>query len=252
MVVVLRDVMAPRADARSGLRPEARGRQVWDSLINLLFPPHCGGCKASGSLWCNACQAGLRSICAPMCEKCGKPNVASRLCNSCRAHPLQIDFIRSVVIFQGTLRQAIHRFKYQRLSSLARPLGDLLAEYWVAHDLRADWITPVPLHAARQRDRGYNQAGLLAARLSQRVGVPMAAALLRRTRATAVQMELDAAQRRANVAGAFECDAPQVLNKRVVVIDDVCTTGATLDACAAALFQAGAASVFGLTLARTP
>ena len=187
-----------------------------------------------------------------MCAKCGEPNTPHRLCAKCREHPLQIDFIRSVVIFQGTLRQAVHHFKYQRLSSLADLFGDWLGDYWIENQLHADRIMPVPLHPARERERGYNQSGLLAKRLAKRVGVPVAEAGLQRIRATAVQMELDAAQRRLNVAGAFACVDPAVRQKRVAVIDDVCTTGATLDACAAALLQAGAASVFGLTLARTP
>ena len=237
---------------RDAQEVEARGRYIWNSLISLLFPPHCAGCGADGSLWCNVCQASLASIRAPMCVKCGQPNTPSQLCANCREHPLLIDCIRSAVIFQGTVRHAIHRFKYQRLAGLAEPFGDILADYWIEHGLSADWVMPVPLHPARQRERGYNQAGLLANRLAKRVGTAVSESGLRRTRVTAVQMELDAAQRRLNVAGAFECAEPQVRNKRVVMIDDVCTTGATLEACAAALFQAGAASVLGLTLARTP
>ena len=142
--------------------------------------------------------------------------------------------------------------KYQRLASLADLFGGWLGDYWIENELHADRIMPVPLHPARERERGYNQSGLLARRLSKRVGVPVAESGLQRIPATAVQMELDAAQRRLNVAGAFACVGPAVRQKRVAVIDDVCTTGATLDACAAALLQAGAASVFGLTLARTP
>jgi ComF family protein len=244
--------MLPSTVARGVLKPEARGQQLWNSLLDVLFPPHCAGCQADGSLRCETCQAGLKWVQPPLCLKCGEPNVPGQLCSKCREHPLQIEFIRSVVIFQGTLRHAIHRFKYQRLAGLARPFGDLLANFWVEHDLAVDRIMPVPLHPARQRDRGYNQAALLARRLAQRVGVSWSENGLRRTRATAVQMELDAAERRVNVAGAFECVEADLRGRRVVVIDDVCTTGATLDACAAALFQGGVASVFGLTLARTP
>ncbi|HET7376068.1 MAG TPA: ComF family protein [Anaerolineae bacterium] len=135
---------------------------------------------------------------------------------------------------------------------MAKPFGDLLARYWIENRFEADWIVPVPLHSARQRDRGYNQAALLAQRLSEQSHRPVIEQGLKRTRATAVQMELKAAERRKNVAGAFECRAAQIKDKRVAVIDDVCTTGATLEACAEALYQAGAASVFALTLARTP
>jgi ComF family protein len=157
-----------------------------------------------------------------------------------------------VALFEGSLRLAIHRFKYERLAAMAEPFGELLAEYWQAQQLTADWLIPVPLHPSREHDRGYNQSALLAERLSERVKVPVSARGLRRTRVTAVQMTLNAAQRRENVAGAFKCVEPRVRGARVVIIDDVGTTGATLEACAEAVLQAGAASVMGLTLARTP
>jgi ComF family protein len=227
-------------------------RSLWNNFIDVLFPPHCGGCRAGGSLWCDSCQSKLAFIREPLCAKCGEPNTSSRLCSKCRQHPLKIEFIRAVVIFQGTIRDAIHRFKYERLSSLAGPFGDLLAQYWIDNNLQADWLVPVPLHSARQRDRGYNQSALLARRLSDRTQTPTIGQALKRIRITAVQMELDAAERRKNVAGAFECVDRRIKDKRVCIIDDVCTTGATLDACAEAVYQAGAASVFALTLARTP
>jgi ComF family protein len=164
---------------------------------------------------------------------------------------LRLASIRSAAVFTGPLREGIHRFKYQRLSSLKDPFSALLADCWRTLILQADWLTPVPLHPARERERGYNQSDLLAQGLSRQVGVPSLARALRRTRHTAMQMQLNALERKQNVAGAFDCADPRVRGARVVVIDDVCTTGATLDACAVALLKAGAASVMGLTLART-
>jgi ComF family protein len=243
--------MNPRSAVSGSSQVVQLGRHAWRGLVHALFPPRCGGCQAEGCLWCDACQARLVYVLPPMCDKCGEPNVAG-LCVNCRAQPLRIEIIRSVAIFHGPLRHAIHRFKYERLAGLAAPFGDLLADFWLAHDLHADWIVPVPLHPARQRERGYNQSELLADRLAQRIGVPLARSGLQRIRVTAVQMELNAAQRKVNVAGAFECAERQVRGRRVAIIDDVCTTGATLDACAAAVLKAGAASALGLTLARTP
>ncbi len=231
---------------------QRRGQQVWSALIDLLFPPRCGGCQAAGSLWCEACRAAVKPIVPPWCEKCGEPFVTERLCANCRAYPLEIEKIRSVAVFDGVLRQAIHRFKYQRVSSLAEPFGNMLADYWRAEQLAADWLIPVPLHPSRERDRGYNQSELLARQLARRVNVPVRRNGLRRTRATAVQMTLNAVQRRENVVGAFECVEARVRGMRVVIVDDVSTTGATLDACAQAVLKAGAVSVMGLTLARTP
>jgi ComF family protein len=244
--------MASPGSVRGFALLQQRGWQAWSSFIDLLFPPKCGGCQTAGSLWCETCRAAVTPIEPPWCEKCGEPFVADRLCANCRAHPLEIEKIRSVALFDGVLRQAIHRFKYERLAGLAEPFGEMLADYWRAELLTADWLIPVPLHPSRERDRGYNQSELLARQLARRVNVPISSKGLRRTRATAVQMTLNAAQRRENVAGAFECVEPRARGARVMVIDDVGTTGATLDACAQAVLKAGAASVMGLTLARTP
>lgn len=244
--------MASPGSRRGTLRFRQIGGQAWGRLIDLLFPPQCGGCRTPGSLWCEACRAAVQPIVPPWCDQCGQPFVTDRLCASCRAHPLVIEKIRSVALFDGVLREAIHQFKYQRLSSLAEPFGELLADYWRAEQLAADWLIPVPLHPSRERDRGYNQSELLARGLARRVKAPVSSTGLRRTRVTAVQMTLNAAQRRENVAGAFECGEARVRGARVVLIDDVGTTGATLDACAQAVLKAGAASVMGLTLARTP
>jgi ComF family protein len=244
--------MAWPSSMRGTARLRQQGWQAWSRFIDFLFPPRCGGCQAAGSLWCVACQAAVQPIEPPWCEKCGEPFVTDRLCANCRAHPLVIEKIRSVALFDGVLRQAIHRFKYERQAALAEPFGEMLAVYWLKEQLAADWLIPVPLHPSREHDRGYNQSELLARQLARRVGVSVSSKGLRRTRATAVQMTLNAAQRRENVAGAFDCIEGGVRGARVVIIDDVGTTGATLDACAQAVLRAGAVSVMGLTLARTP
>ncbi len=244
--------MASQSEWRGFAQLQQQGRQAWEQFTNLLFPPRCGGCYTAGSLWCGQCRAAVKPVDPPWCEKCGEPNTPARLCSKCRVQPLRIEQIRSVALFLGPLRQGIHRFKYERLAGLAAPFGAMLADYWRAKQLTADWLIPVPLHPSRERDRGYNQSNLLAQRLAAQVGIPVSAKGLRRTRATAVQMELNAAQRKENVSGAFACADERVRGARVVIIDDVCTTGATLEACAVALLKTGAASVMGLTLARTP
>ena len=244
--------MATQSEGRGFSQLQQQGRQVWVQFTNLLFPPRCGGCCTTGSLWCETCRATIMPVEPPWCEKCGEPNTPARLCSKCRAQLLQIEQIRSVALFVGPLRQGIHRFKHEKLSSLADPFGAMLTDYWRANQLTADWLIPVPLHPSRERDRGYNQSNLLAQRLAAQVGVPVISKGLRRTRVTAVQMELNAAQRKENVSGAFACDDQRVRGARVIVIDDVCTTGATLEACAVALLKTGAVSVMGLTLARTP
>ncbi len=148
------------------------------------------------------------------------------------------------------LREAVHRLKYNGCTALAEPLGDLMATYWMRNAMPSDIVVPVPLHADRLRERGYNQAALLARALARRVGLTLDEQTLVRKRATAPQVDLDAEQRQENVRDAFLCTGDRLANKRVLLIDDVCTTGATLEACAVALYQGGARSVQALTLAR--
>lgn len=223
------------------------------ALLDLILPPRCAGCGASGSLWCCTCQASVHMIEDPVCSHCGRPLPRPRpedLCAPCRQSPLQIDGIRSAVAFEGPLRQAIHRLKYGGSASLAGPLGIFLSARWQAGPLPVDVIVPVPLHALRVRERGYNQSMLLAEQLSRATGLPLAEAALKRVRATAPQITLSAAERRLNVRDAFQATADAARGRRVLLVDDVCTTGATLESCSIALRQAGAASVWALTLAR--
>lgn len=221
-----------------------------DSVLDLLFPPQCAGCGQRGQLFCSGCLAAVERIRPPLCPQCGRPQPRAQLCRLCRARPLSTDGIRSVAYFEGGLRQAIHRFKYGGVQALAGPLAELLVKYQADNSWPADMIVPVPLHPERRAERGYNQAALLARALGAGLGLPATETALIRVRATAPQVKLDAGQRRSNVAGAFRARAEDVAGQRVLLIDDVCTTGATMDACAQALKAGGARTVWGLALAR--
>jgi len=155
-----------------------------------------------------------------------------------------------VAPFDGVLQKAIHHFKYLNVRGLAKPLGDLLLAQMNDPAPPVDVIVPVPLHRQRERERGYNQAALLARRLAQRTGLPLAEHALRRTRQTPPQVGLSAPERWANVAGAFACGSPDLSTRHPLLVDDVCTTGATLSACARALRAGGAETVWAVTLAR--
>lgn len=164
---------------------------------------------------------------------------------------MDIDGIRSPFAFEGLVRKAVHQLKYGHFKALGSPLGRLLGEYLEAKPVAADVLVPVPLHSRRLRERGYNQSALLAAEVGKRNGVPVVADLLVRVRRTKAQVKTaDAEERQRNMAGAFSCRDARLAGKRVLVIDDVCTTGATLNSCAIALREAGAVSVWGLALAR--
>lgn len=193
----------------------------------------------------------------PICQLCGQPTDGATRCWGCRHTPLAIDGIRSVVLFESGVRQAIHQLKYRNRQLLAVPLARVMADAWCANPLPIDLITWVPLHPARHRERGYNQADLLARAFARMIDMPVGTAGLKRVRRTQSQMSLSAVDRRENVRGAFHADAPRgaasasVSNRRVLIIDDVCTTGSTLEACSIALKGKGAVSVWGFTLART-
>jgi ComF family protein len=156
--------------------------------------------------------------------------------------------------YQEPLRSYIHALKYYGNKRLARPLGTLLAQSYQRTQLAANMIIPVPLYTERQQQRGYNQAQLLAEVCSAALGIPFHVSLLIRVRATAAQAQLPINERQKNMAGAFilhpKSNTRAVSKRNILLIDDVCTTGATLEACAAPLFAAGAHTVWGLVLAR--
>jgi len=149
------------------------------------------------------------------------------------------------------IRQAIHQLKYQNLRALASPLANLLQDYLIANPLPAEVLVPVPLHRKRLRERGYNQSGLLARELSKLIDLPLVEDCLIRQQHTAPQARApNVAERQSNVDGAFACRDQRLHNKQVLLIDDVSTSGATLNACAAELKVAGARAAWGLVMAR--
>ena len=240
--------------ARSSLLNVAAqvGRYVASTVVDILFPRRCVGCDREGAFICQACLEGLPRLKPPYCFLCARPDsLTLGLCPHCRDRPLEIDGIRSPYRMEGAIREAVHALKYRNVRALAPTLGQLLADFMEAVSMPADIIVPVPLHPKRERSRGYNQSLLLAKEVSGWSGIPLANGTLRRERWAVSQAgSHDEDQRWANVQGAFRAEPDLVRGKRVVVIDDVCTTGATLEACSIVLKQAGATSVWGLTLAK--
>ncbi|MBI4200868.1 MAG: ComF family protein [Chloroflexi bacterium] len=152
---------------------------------------------------------------------------------------------------EGAVRAAVHALKYQNLRALAPTLGQLLGSHILEIALPADLVVPVALHTKRQRSRGYNQSLLLAQEAGRVAGLPVAEGALRRIRHTPAQAQRARQEERwANVADAFEAEVGCVKDRGILLIDDVCTTGATLEACSLALKQAGASRVWGVALAR--
>ena len=162
----------------------------------MLFPPRCVGCRETGSLLCARCRDEFELVEPPLCPHCGRPRNNDRLCPLCQRDPLQVDGVRSVAYFDGTLREAIHNFKYDNMEDLAIPLGELMGIYWEKSPLPAEIIVPVPLHKDRLRERGYNQAALLAKEFGKSVGLPVSENSLIRMRATRPQVDLNAQERK--------------------------------------------------------
>ena len=181
----------------------------------------------------------------PFCPQCGEPAAAIEgLCGFCRKGDYRFDFARSALLFSGTLREIIHHLKYADRVSLANPLGDILKECLDSEPFTGNRIIPVPLHRRRERQRGFNQAELIAARL----GRPLATRLLRRRKNTPTQTGLSRGERKRNLAGAFEVRGP--VDGTVILVDDVFTTGSTMNEIARTLKRAGAQRVEVLTVAR--
>ena len=229
----------------------AQLNQVKSRVADFLFPPHCIGCGLDGEFICFRCRSNLHRLLPPICSRCGKPLGQEDHCYSCQGLQLELDGIQSPFLFEGIIRNAIHKFKYNNYSTLAFTLALLLAEYWKPVFKEVDIIVPVPLHSRRLRARGYNQAALLAQELGGLINLPVENEILFRVQNSSAQVKASNAEiRRKNVMGAFDCHSRTLEGKNVLLIDDVCTTGATLNACATALKRNGIISVWGLTLAR--
>ena len=225
----------------------------------MVIAPVCAACgdpleiPLDGAV-CASCWTHIHRLVEPLCRICGdalptwRIDGGDRLCSRCARHPRLITIGRAVGPYEGTLRDVLHVLKYDKRRSVARPLGRLMAEAGTAVLEGADFLIPVPLHFSRHYRRGFNQARELA----RHIGVPAVNAL-RRRRATATQTDLPETERHHNVRDAFgvrRVAGKAVKNAVVVVVDDVSTTGATLDACAVVLLSAGAKEVRALTAAR--
>jgi ComF family protein len=218
--------------------------------LALLFPEWCVGCGREGQYICHTCRQSLLPIMPPVCPKCGRPQPDGMLCPGCINWQAEIDGIRSPFRFDGVMRQAIHELKYQNLRAMVTPLAELLHDYLVTNPVPGEVLVPVPLHRKRWRERGYNQSALLARELSSLTSLPVVEDCLIRQRYTPPQAKTaSVSERQSNVTGAFICRDGSLRSKRVLLIDDVFTSGMTLNACAGALKSAGAISVWGLVMA---
>jgi ComF family protein len=224
--------------------------EVADRALDMALPPMCAGCGVEGPVLCAGCAPALDVRLA------SAPGVPIGLPADIPAPLVQLEWCTS---FTGVARRAIHRLKYDGERRLAAPLGSAMARRWRRAGVGAEVVVPVPASPDRVRDRGYDQAGLLARVMARELHLPMAAPVVR-ARSTTAQFDLDRTARGSNVRGAFRLAGAdraegadvgaQVRGRWIVLVDDVATTGSTLGECGRVLMEAGAFAVAGMTLAR--
>ncbi|MGB9466750.1 MAG: ComF family protein [Candidatus Acidiferrum sp.] len=251
-------------------RASRRGVRGWlaeasDAVVSVFFPAGCRICdkllvRASRVPICGECLASFAELPEKSCDICGQSLLAATpregeplVCRACQQKTYAFERARSYGTYDGPLVEAILLLKWVRIGPLGEWFAERLAEVVRREGklFAADVVVPVPLHRDRERERGYNQAGLISKPLAKKLGLPHKAVLLMRTRPRPNKQILSLEERWESVRGAFATrPGSQVDNKRVLLVDDVSTTGATLDACARALLESGAKSVLGLTVAR--
>jgi len=243
--------------------------EAGDAFVSVFFPAGCRLCdrlllRASTLPICAECLGSFPAIGGPLCDRCGQPLAAWSLsgqqdatgpealtCPDCQRRAYGFDRARSYALYKGGLVRAVVMLKFERIEPLGRWFSQRLAEVVRREGIVADIVVPVPLHRQREQERGYNQADLIAKPLAHRLGLSYRAVLLTRTKPRPDKHMLSLEERWESVRGAFATrSGSKVDNLRVLLVDDVMTTGATLDAAARALRGAGAKSVIGLTVAR--
>jgi ComF family protein len=240
----------------------------FDWLVDWLFPPRCRACGSwlhgsEAECFCLSCGTGIELVRHPLCSMCGRPfrgaSGEDHPCGACIKRPPHFVAARAWACYppeeleEQPLRRVVQKFKYGRKVSLGKPLGRLMAsgcEEFLRR-CRAELIVPVPLHPKRLRWRGFNQSVLLARQVSRAYDTPVDPFVLLRSRETPAQTQLTEAERRRNMRGAFAVNPDKpVKGKNVLLIDDVYTSGATVEECSRALRRGGAREVYVLTLAR--
>ena len=240
-------------------------RDTWTGVLDLVFAPVCVACgepvptTETERIVCRVCWARCRALPLPRCRRCWAPVLPDRtpspLCRACEDWPHALRAVRSAFALGDVTRKLVHALKYQGWEAAARPMAHRMAALAWPDDVRDETrvVVAVPTSPSRMRERGYNQAALLARELALRTGRTFAPDTLVRTRETGTQTALHPGERRANVTGAFAVPLGregEITGEHVLLADDVWTTGATALACAGALLEAGARAVSAVTFAR--
>jgi ComF family protein len=221
----------------------------WEAL-DWIYPPVCSGCGKPGYRLCADCQEKIEFRIGPRCKICGEKILSNmEICKRCQENPPSFTALRCLADYGGVIRECVHTLKYQKNQSLGEIFSGWLASLVRLEGWSVDLVMPVPLSPERLAERGYNQSASIARPLSAKLGVRYHPYAIKRIRNTRSQVGLSAEERRINVAGAFEAEPDIVCGRKVLVVDDVMTTGSTLESCAEGLKNAGAVEVYCLALA---
>lgn len=230
-------------------------RRVLNRFLHLLFPGRCPMCDEllgrAETYICDACRAEVKFTEEPYCMKCGKTVFQEEeFCNDCLRHIHVFDRGRTLLLYEGPVKKSIYRFKYAGRKEYAEAYAYLteqkLGDY--IRSVQPDAFVPVPLHRERFRKRGYNQAELFGAALGRRMGIPVEAKIAKRTKNTLPQKELDLAMRQNNLKKAFKICRNDVKLNTIIIIDDIYTTGSTIDALAECFREAGVSRIYFLAI----
>ncbi len=221
-------------------------------FLDIFFPRQCIFCNSADTWLCEECLSQIVLIKSPTCPTCKKLTPKGQFCSRCRSKTSMTGIMVAAYYEEGPLKNAITNYKYKYIAELSDPLSDLLINHLQTFALPSDvLLVPVPLHRSRLHQRGFNQSAILAQKVAEAFGLGYEEKILVRNRKTKPQVELSGKARRENVKGAFTCQNPEaVFGRNILLIDDVCTTGATLDECAKELKKNKASQVWGLVLAR--
>ncbi|MBA4419738.1 MAG: hypothetical protein C0391_01170 [Anaerolinea sp.] len=226
------------------------GYQLFWEALDWLFPPTCSGCGVPGVRWCNHCESKLNLLPDLVCDCCGIPAEGNEQCDECSNNPPSFSSIRSQYSYEGEIREALHALKYKNDLGIGEILASKSTNFLQKLGWKIDLIVPVPLGRARLKERGYNQAAMIAYPIALKSRIPYHSRILKRSRETISQVDLSAENRKVNVKDAFHADTNMVEGRSVLVVDDIITTGATMEESARALKAAGATSIYGLSVAR--
>lgn len=222
---------------------------IWQAA-DWLYPPECAGCGQSGWRFCPSCMSQLRIIEEPYCPICGTPGEPGKDCLECKEHPPRFDKLRSWGVFADPLREALHSLKYKKNLGVAEVLAEPLIKILQKEKWDFDLIIPIPMSRSHLRQRGYNQAHAIARPIALRLDKPIDSRSVTRVRETSSQVDLSPHERYANLKDAFSANPAKLNGRKVLLVDDVATTGATLNSCAGALRNAGVTEVFCITVAK--